>query len=370
MSTVESPKVQVITLDREYAELRREIERAVLATLAGGRYILGPEVTALERELETYIGCKHAIGCANGTDALILALRALEIGPGDEVIVPSFTFAATAEAVALVGATPVFVDIDLATFHLDVASAAAGVTSKTKAILPVHLFGECVPAEPLGALAKKHGFAIVEDAAQAIGADANGVRAGALGTIAAFSFYPTKNLGAPGDAGLVTTSDEKLAERVRLIRAHGSRRAYEHECIGLNSRLDEIHAAVLRVKLPHLDAWNAARRRNAKVLREAMKGTRAVAPTELAGGTHVYHHFTIRVPDRDRAIEHLNARGIGWAIYYPRPLHEQPAFAQWSRGAGSLPSSERAAREVLSVPVGPWLTGTEIERVAEALATI
>jgi dTDP-4-amino-4,6-dideoxygalactose transaminase len=370
MSETGPSKIQVVHIDREYAELRGAIDRAALGVLAGGRYILGPEVTALERELEKYIGCAHAIGCANGTDALILALRALDIGVGDEVVVPSFTFAATAEAVALVGATPVFADIDLATFHLDVASAAALITPRTKAILPVHLFGECVPAEPLGALAKKNGLAVVEDAAQAIGADTRGVRAGALGTIAAFSFYPTKNLGAPGDGGLVTTNDPKLAERVRLIRAHGAKRTYEHELVGLNSRLDEIHAAILRVKLPHLDAWNATRRRHAAILRDAMKGTRATAPTALAGGTHIYHHFTIRVPDRDRAIEHLNARDVGWAIYYPRALHEQPAFAQWGRGPGSLPNAERAAREVLSVPVGPWLTQPEVERVAEALASL
>ena len=361
-------KIQVVHIDREYTELRGAIDRAVLSVLAGGRYILGPEVTQLERELEKYIGCEHAIGCANGTDALILALRALDIGPGDEVIVPSFTFAATAEAVALVGATPVFADIDLSTFHLDVASAASLVTPRTKAVLPVHLFGACVPSAPLSAFAKKHALAIVEDAAQAIGADWAGTRAGALGTIAAFSFYPTKNLGAPGDGGLVTTSDPKLAERVRLIRAHGASRAYEHERLGMNSRLDEIHAAVLRVKLPHLDAWNGTRRRHAAVLRDALKGARATAPVELSGGTHIYHHFTIRVPDRERAIQQLDARGVGYAIYYPRALHEQPAFSAFGRGAGSLPNAERAAREVLSVPVGPWLTGSEVERVAEALA--
>jgi dTDP-4-amino-4,6-dideoxygalactose transaminase len=339
---------------------------AVAAVFQRGRFILGPEVSAFESEIGAYLGGVQAVGCANGTDSLVLALRALEIGSGDEVIVPAFTFAASAEAVVLVGATPVFADIEPNTFTIDPGSAASLIGPRTRAIMPVHLFGQCAPMEPLWDLAERAGLRILEDAAQAIGARWRGKAAGTLGHVAGFSFFPTKNLGAPGDAGMVTTTDERLADRVRLLRRHGSRTAHVHEAIGLNSRLDEIQAAVLRLKLRRLDEWNERRRATARRYRAAAKGGDLIAPTEIEGAHHVYHHFTVRTPRRAELVARLEAAGIGSAIYYPHPLHEQPAYARWARGR--LPEAERAAREVLSLPVHPWLTDEEIERVAAVLA--
>jgi dTDP-4-amino-4,6-dideoxygalactose transaminase len=352
-------------VDREYAALRDVVLPAVAAVFDSGRFILGPEVAALETQLADHVGGAHVVGCGSGTDALVLALRALDIGPGDEVIVPAFTFAATAEAVALVGATPVFADIEPDTYAIDPRSVAALVGPRTRAILPVHLFGLCARMEPLRAIAEPAGLRIVEDAAQAIGALWRGTPAGALGHIAAFSFYPTKNLGAPGDAGMVTTTDARLAERLRILRAHGSSGGYAHQAIGLNSRLDAVQAAVLRVKLPHLGAWNDKRRATAARYRAAIRSD-ITAPIEIDGAYHIYHHYTVRTPRRAELVARLEAAGIGSAVYYPRALHEQPAYARWARG--KLPEAERAAREALSVPVHPWLTGDEIERVAAALA--
>jgi dTDP-4-amino-4,6-dideoxygalactose transaminase len=358
-------KIPVAAVDREYASMRTEVMTAVTAVFEGCRFILGPEVDALEKDVATYLGGAHVVGCANGTDALVLALRALDIGPGDEVILPAFTFAATAEAVALVGATPVFADIVPDTFAIDPRSAAALVSKNTRAIMVVHLFGHCAPMEPLRDLASSAGVKIVEDAAQAIGAKWRGHAAGTLGHVAAFSFYPTKNLGAPGDAGMVTTTDAAIAERLRVLRSHGSRGGYVHDEVGLNSRLDEIQAAVLRLKLPHLDAWNDKRRANAARYRAAIGGG-LVAPVEIDGAHHVYHHYTVRSGARADLVARLEAAGIGSAIYYPRALHQQPAFARWARGP--LAEAERAAAEVLSVPVHPWLREDEVERVAAALA--
>ena len=365
MSSTTKARVNVAGVDREYAALRDAILPAVAAVFEGCRFILGPEVEALEAELGAYLGGAQVVGCANGTDALVLALRALEIGAGDEVIVPAFTFAATAEAVALAGATPVFADIEPDTFALDPQSVAALVGPRTRAILPVHLFGQCTRMEPLLDIAERSALRIVEDAAQAIGARWRGRAAGTLGHVAAFSFYPTKNLGAPGDGGMVSTTDPRLAERLRILRAHGSRGGYVHEAIGLNSRLDEIQATVLRVKLPHLDRWNEKRRTTAARYRSAIGGG-LVAPVEIDGAHHVYHHFTVRAPRRAELVARLEAAGIGSAVYYPRPLHEQPAYTRWARGR--LPEAERAAAEVLSLPVHPWLTDDEIERVAAVLS--
>jgi dTDP-4-amino-4,6-dideoxygalactose transaminase len=366
MSETGKPRVPVAGVDRELAALRHEIVGAATAALEGGRYILGPEVTAFEAEVGAYLGGVHAVGCANGTDALVLALRALEIGPGDEVIVPAFTFAATAEAVVLAGATPVFADIEPDTFAVDPRAAAALVGSRTRAIIPVHLFGQCARMEPLWDLAERASLRIVEDAAQAIGARWRGKPAGALGHVAGFSFYPTKNLGTAGDGGMVTTGDARLADRLRLLRAHGSRVAYVHDAIGLNSRLDEIQAAMLRIKLPHLDRWNDRRRATAARYRAALRGHGLAAPVEIDGAHHIYHHFTVRTPRRTELAAQLDQAGIGTAVYYPRPLHQQPAYAPWARDR--LPEAERAAAEVLSVPVHPWLTDDEVERVAAALA--
>jgi dTDP-4-amino-4,6-dideoxygalactose transaminase len=360
--------VAMTGLEREYAALGPSFVPLVTEVLASARFILGPQVRAFEEEVSRYLGGVHAVGCASGTDALVLALRALEIAPGDEVVVPAFTFAATAEAVAAIGAVPVFADIDPETFTIDPGSATAAVGPRTRAVLPVHLFGHCAPMEPLWELAERRGLAIVEDAAQAMGARWRGRPAGALGSLAAFSFFPTKNLGAPGDGGMVTTADAQLAERLRRLRAHGSARRDVHEAIGTNSRLDELHAAILRAKLPRLDAWNARRREIAARYRAALRPPAVVAPCELAPAHHVYHQFTVRARARDELVARLEAAGIGSAVYYPTPLHQQPAYVRWARGP--LPEAERAAREALSLPVHPWLTDDEVERVAAVLAAV
>lgn len=367
MGRGDEEQVPFAGVERESAALRDELLSAAAAVFDRARFILGPEVAAFEAEAGAFAGGVHAVGCASGTDALVLALRALEIGAGDEVIVPAFTFAATAEAVVLAGATPVFADVEPDTFTIDPRSVAGLLGPRTRAILPVHLFGHCVPMEPLQALAEGARLRIIEDAAQAFGASWRGRPAGALGHVAAFSFFPTKNLGAPGDGGLVTTSDPRLAERLRALRAHGARAPHEHESIGCNSRLDELHAAVLRAKLPRVGAWNDRRREIAARYRAALAGSRAVtAPVEREGARHVYHQFTVRAARRAELASRLDDAGIQHAIYYPRPLTEQPAYAAWARGP--LPQAARAAREVVSLPVHPWLTEAEIERVAAALS--
>jgi dTDP-4-amino-4,6-dideoxygalactose transaminase len=366
MALTQEP-VKIANLDREYAILGERMREATTRVLARGSFILGPEVNGLEAELATYLGVKHVVTCANGTDALVLALRAAMVGPGDEVIVPSFTFAATGEAVALVGAVPVFADIDLDTFLLDAADVERRLTPRTKAVIPVHLFGLCVALQGLRALVAGREVTLIEDAAQAIGAHDGAARAGAVGDAAAFSFYPTKNLGGSGDGGMVTTNSDRIAEQVRLLRSHGSAKSYIHEIIGTNSRLDDIQAAVLRLKLPHLDSWNEKRRANAAIYRSAAEKTGLIVPSDPVRGTHVYHHFTVRTADRNGFIKHLGKFGIGHGIYYPIPLHRQKAFERWVPQNLTLPSTDRAAVEVVSLPVHPWLTDEEIGRVAEAL---
>jgi dTDP-4-amino-4,6-dideoxygalactose transaminase len=359
-------RISMAGIERETAALRAELLAAITGVVDGARFILGPQVAAFESEIGARLGGAHVIGCASGTDALVLALRALDIGPGHEVILPAFSYAATAEAVALVGATPVFADIEPDSFAIDARSAAALVGPRTRALLPVHLFGQCARMGPLEELAERSSLHIVEDAAQALGARWRDRPAGTLGDVAGFSFYPTKNLGAAGDAGMVTTNDARLADQLRLLRTHGSRRDHLHDAIGLNSRLDELQAAVLRVKLVHLDAWNDRRRAHAARYRAAIRSGGLAAPAEIDGAFHVYHHFTVRSPARANLIAHLTAAGIASSIYYPRPLHQQPAYARWARGP--LPEAERAAAEVLAVPVHPWLRDDEVERVAAALA--
>jgi dTDP-4-amino-4,6-dideoxygalactose transaminase len=360
-------RIPIAGVDREYAALREDILPVATAVFDAARFVLGPELAAFEAEVGAYLGGVHAVGCASGTDALVLALRALEIGAGDEVIVPAFTFGATAEAVVLAGATPVFADIEPDTFAIDPRSAATLVGPRTRAILPVHLFGQCARLEPLWELAEHASLRMVEDAAQAIGARWLGRAAGSLGHVAGFSFFPTKNLGAPGDGGLVTTPDPRLAERLRALRAHGSHAPHRHDSIGCNSRLDEIHAAILRVKLPRLEGWNDRRRATAARYRAAIGGDRIIAPVEIEGAHHTYQQFTVRTPRRVELMARLDAAQIDYAVYYPRPLHRSPAFARWKRGP--LPEAERAAAEVLSIPVHPWLVDEEVERVVAVLAT-
>jgi dTDP-4-amino-4,6-dideoxygalactose transaminase len=351
----------------EYRELREELDAAVGAVLASGRFILGPQGEALEREIAAQVGVAHAVGVASGTDALHLTLRAAGVGPGDEVVVPAFTFIATAEAVSHLGARPVFADIDPATYNLDPAALDAAITPRTRAVIAVHLYGQSADLAAIGAITARYGLQLIEDCAQAIGADFAGRPVGGWGLAGCFSFYPTKNLGAWGDGGMVTTSDAALAERVRMLRHHGSRASYRHELIGYTSRLDELQAAVLRVKLKHLAHWNERRRALAAAYRRQLAGLPVVLPAEHGRGRHVYHQFTIRARARDGLRERLAARGVASAIHYPLPLHRQPAYAAAHRHT-RLPAAEQAAREVLSLPIHPQLCDGAIQLVCETLA--
>jgi dTDP-4-amino-4,6-dideoxygalactose transaminase len=358
--------VPMLDLAAEYRDLETEIAEAVGKVIASGRFILGPEGEALEHEVAAYLGVKHAVAVASGTDALHLALRAAGIGPGDEVITPSFTFIAAAEAVSYVGARAVFADIDPATYNLDPAACEAAIGPATRAVIAVHLFGQTADLPAIDAICRRRGLVLIEDCAQAIGADHDGRRAGAWGALGCFSFYPSKNLGAYGDAGMVVTNDPKLAEVVRMLRHHGSRVTYRHEMIGYNSRLDELQAAILRVKLKRLDHWNARRRERAGLYRRLLAGSPVGLPVEHGRGAHVYHQFTVRAPLRDALREALAERGVASAIYYPVPVHQQPVYAP-EYGSVSLPVSERAAREVLSLPIYPQLTESAVKSVCDAL---
>ena len=344
----------------QYAPLLEELKDRIAEVLDSGRFILGPEVKAFEEESARFLGAAHAVGVANGTDAIVIVLDALGVGPGDEVICPSFTFYATAESIARRGARPVFADIDPATLNLDAADVSAKVTERTKAILPVHLFGR-----PLDVAVLPEGVPVVEDAAQAFGASVGDRRAGTLGTAATFSFYPTKNLFGLGDGGLVTTSDVDLANRIRLLRFHGSQDKQTFEAVGYNSRLDELQAAALRVFLPHVEEWNEARRTAAGRYAELGLGQVCELPADEPG--HVYHLYVVRTAERERLTAALDQAGIGWATHYTVPLHLQPALAALGYAPGSLPETERAARETLALPLWPGISRGEQERVVECL---
>ncbi|MBI4403430.1 MAG: DegT/DnrJ/EryC1/StrS family aminotransferase [Deltaproteobacteria bacterium] len=359
--------IPAFDLSEELSNLQGEIHSALGSVLRSGHFINGPSVKALERELADYLGCSHAIGVNSGTDALVLALRALGVGEGDEVITTPFTFFATAEAVDLVEATPVFVDIDPVTLNIDSALVERAISPRTKAIIPVHLFGYPANMTSISAVAKAHGLHIVEDAAQAFGAQWNEKKVGTMGDVGTFSFYPTKNLGAYGDGGLVVTNDASLAEKVRVLKDHGASRKYFHEFIGCNSRLDEIQAAILRIKLPHVDSWNDKRRAAAARYSEALSNLKGIeCPTEAAGAKHVYHQYTVRIQNgqRDAVRMRLNEMGVGSTVYYPTPLHLLPVYrANHVR----LPRAEKAASEVLSLPIWPGIKPETQVRVAEAL---
>jgi len=346
----------------EYRALKAEIDAAVSRVLASGRYVLGPEGEALEGELARYTGAAHAVGVNSGTDALHLALVAAGIGPGDEVIVPAFTFFASAEAVSYTGATPVFADIDPATFNLDPGCFEKSISKRTKAVIAVHLFGQCAALDRIAETCRRKNIFLVEDVAQALGADYDGRRAGSWGDFGCFSFYPTKNLAAAGDAGLVTAREQKHAELLRMLRHHGSRQTYLHERVGWNSRLDELQAAVLRVKLAHLERFNEARRAVAARYRAALADADLVLPVEHGRGRHVYHQFTIRSARRDALREALSREGIASSVFYPIPLHRQPAYAAANPGL-ELPVSESISKEVLSLPINPLLEAACVERI-------
>jgi dTDP-4-amino-4,6-dideoxygalactose transaminase len=362
-----------LDLRAQFAAIRGETLQAVSRVLESQLFILGNEVRLFEQECATYLGARHAVACASGSDALLLSLMALGIGPGDEVITSPFTFVATAGSIARLGATPVFVDIDPETFNIDVSKIEAAITRQTRAIMPVHLFGLSTGMNRIVGLAKSKKLAVIEDAAQAIGARYRQASAGTIGDFGCFSFFPSKNLGGAGDGGLITTEDPTLAERLRVLRVHGSKKKYHHEILGMNSRLDALQAAILRVKIKHLANWTAGRQQRAQRYRDlfeaASLGAKVRVPqTPSAEYVHVYNQFTIRCSDRDELRGFLATRGIPSEIYYPLCLHLQPAFAYLSYRAGELPESEAASREVLSLPVYPELTDVQQDAVVEAIS--
>ena len=361
--------VPFLDLKRQYAGIRSEIEPALLALCESQQFVLGETVESFEKAVAEYLGAPYAVGCASGTDALILCLAALDAGPGDEVITTPFSFFATASCIWRVGARPVFADIDPATFNISPESVEKAVSDKTKAVLPVHLYGQCADTEALQQIASERDILMVEDACQAIGAQRNGKKAGAIGDCAAFSFYPTKNLGGFGDGGIVTTCDEGIAARVRSLRVHGETSRYVHEKVGVNSRLDAIQALVLHKKLKYLDEWNRKRAENASTYNEILSHPEIVTPAVGAGNNHIYHQYVIRVKNgkRDQVAAHLRASGVGSAIFYPIPLHLQRCFASLGYRKGDLPESERAAAEVIALPVFAELTQSEIQEVAERI---
>ena len=357
-------QVPLLDLKAQYADIKSDLDQAVHRVLDSARFIGGPEVSGLEEEVARYCGTPHAIGCASGTDALLLSLRALDIGPGDEVVTSAFSFFASAGTVSNVGARPVFVDVDPRTFNLDAHRLEAAITPLTKAVVAVHLFGQCCDLTAVKAVCDKHQLYLIEDAAQAIGAEWEGRRAGSVGDLGCFSFFPSKNLGAAGDGGLISAIDPGLQDRVRLLREHGARPKYYHALVGTNSRLDAIQAAILRVKLRHLDRWSEKRAKNAELYDQLFEGARLTRPYRDARARHIYNQYVIRVRERDLLRQHLADRGIGTEIYYPVPLHLQQCFAPLGYREGDMPQSEAAAREVLALPIYPELTEEQIRYVA------
>lgn len=360
--------VPMVDLKVQYDAIRNEIDTAVLGVMQTTHFILGPHGKALEEAIAAYHGVRHAVGVASGTDALHLALIAAGIGKGDAVITTPFTFIATAEAISYVGGTPVFVDIDPITFNIDVSKLERAITPKTKAIIPVHLYGQAADMDGLMAIAKTHGLKVIEDCAQSFGAEYKGRKTGAFGDIGCFSFFPSKNLGCYGDGGMVLTDDASLAEQMRVLRNHGSSVRYYHDRIGFNSRLDEMQAAILQVKFKHIDEYNAKRRQNAMSYSKRLAAIGIQTPAEQKDTRHVFHQYTIRVKNRDVVKQKLDAGNVTSSmIYYPVPLHLQKAYRDLGMKPGSLPEAELAASEVLSLPMYPELTEAQIETVAEAV---
>jgi dTDP-4-amino-4,6-dideoxygalactose transaminase len=369
-SLADAPKsmtVPLLDLKAQYATIKPELDQALHAVLDSGRFIGGPEVTGLEEEIAAYSRVGHAAGVASGTDALLLALKALGVGPGDEVVTSPYSFFASASTIALLGARPVFCDIEPDTYNLDPALLVARLGAKTKAVVPVHLYGQCADMPAIRGLCEPRGVPVLEDAAQAIGSEWDGKRAGEMGVAACFSFYPSKNLGGIGDGGMVVGRDEALIDRVRLLRDHGMRPRYHHHELGQNSRLDALQAAALRVKLRHLEDWQAARQENAALYRELLAGTDIGLPVARPQARHVYHQFVVRTSRRDELAKHLADSGIGTDVYYPRPLHLQECFASLGYRAGDFPRSEAAARETLALPIYPELTGEQIAYVSSRI---
>ena len=370
-------RVPLLDLKAQYATIKPEVEKAIAEVMESQHFILGPKVEECEQEIAKYSACAHGVGVTSGTDALLMCLIAENIGPGDEVVTTPYSFFATAGAIARLGARPVFVDIDPVTFNLRVDQIAAKVTLKTKAIIPVHLFGQMAAMDGVIDVARKHGLAVIEDAAQAIGAEDQGRRAGSIGHYGCFSFFPSKNLGAAGDGGMIVTNDAARAEKLRILRAHGSKPKYHHKVVGGNFRLDALQAAVVTVKLRHLDDWTAGRQRNAarydRMFADAGLAGRVGLP-KVAASRHIFNQYVIRVPERDKVQAGMLERGVGTEVYYPIPLHLQECFAYLGMPPGSFPESERAAKETLALPIYPELTEEQqkyvVDAIGEALADV
>lgn len=358
--------IPFIDLKREYAEIKEEIIQAISKVLESGQFILGEELEKFEKEFSNYIGVKYGIGVNSGSDALFLALRALGIGKGDEVITVSHTFTSTADAIVRNCARPVFVDIEADTYCMDVTKIEEKITDKTKAIIPVHIYGHPVDMDPVMEIAESYGLYVVEDACQAHGAEYKGKKVGSIGDMGCFSFYPTKNLGGYGDGGMIVTNDEELADKLRMLRNYGSRTKYHHEFLGVNSRLDEIQAAILRVKLKHLDEWNKRRRKNARLYNELLTNSRVITPTEKEYAKHVYHLYVIRSKCRDKLQNYLLESGIQTLIHYLIPVHMQKVYANLGFSV-NLPVTTLVCKEILSLPIHPWLSNEEVLKIAELI---
>jgi len=363
--------IPFVDLKREYQEIKDEINEAIQRVLESGWFILGEELRQFEREFASYIGVKHAIGVNSGSDALYLAVKALNIGSGDEVITVSHTFISTVDAITRNGAKPIFVDIDPETYTIDVNQIEKAITKKTKAIIPVHLYGHPADMDPIMEIAEKYGLYVIEDASQAHGAEYKGRKVGSIGHVACFSFYPTKNLGAYGDAGIIVTNDEELAEKFRMLRNYGSPKKYYHDFIGVNSRLDEIQAVILRVKLRHLDEWNERRRKIAKLYNELLEDSDVIIPipVEREYAKHVYHLYVIRYKNRDKLQQYLLENGIKTQIHYPVPVHLQKAYLNLGIKT-KLPVTERISREILSLPMYPWLDRAHLTKICSLISRI
>lgn len=359
--------IPLLDLQAQYESIKDEIDNAVQEVLKSGQFILGPHLKALEEEIAAYCDTEYAVGVASGTDALHLSLLACSIGPGDEVITTPFTFIATAEAISQTGAIPIFVDVNPKTFNIDANQIEEKITPKTKAILPVHLYGQPADMDEILAIVRKYSLNVIEDCAQAIGAEYKGKPVGSFGETGCFSFFPSKNLGCYGDGGMVVTNNPEIAEKVRLLRTHGSKQKYYHSLLGFNSRLDEIQAAILRVKLKYLDEWNERRQKVAALYETLLKNSPATTPYLAPERKHVYHQYTIRTVKRDELQEKLREAGVATAIYYPLPLHLQEVYNPLGYTEGSFPESECAAKEALSLPMYPELTEEQISKIASEI---
>jgi dTDP-4-amino-4,6-dideoxygalactose transaminase len=360
-------KIPLIDLKAQYESLKDELNGAVLEVMASGHFVLGPKVAEIEHAVASYVGTGHAVGVASGTDALIFALKGFNVGPGDEVICPTYTFFATAEAIIKVGATPVFVDIDPSTYALVPQQVEDAITERTKAIIPVHLYGHAADMTEMARIAADHDLRLIEDNAQALGAKWEGRLTGGLGDAGCISFFPSKNLGAFGDAGMIVTNDADVADLARMLRAHGWRKKYFPEVVGYNSRLDALQAAILLVKLPHLDAWNEKRRQIAELYTDKLAGLDIETPMVGAGAEHVYHMYVVRTERRDEVQKFLIDQGVGCAVYYPVPLHLTAPCRSLGYSEGTFPESEKAARETLALPMFPEMEETQIDRVVSVL---